>query len=352
MWHERLKYLPDQHKWLMGAGAILTVAGVAWYISAMASPTVGPHNRLYKGPSGGASAKPAARQAAAPAAPPVPLQTFEQLTPAEAQAENASIPFSALPNPAAKPFRLQAASALDRARALTCLTMAVYYEAGSQGADGEAAVAQVVLNRLRNPLFPKTVCGVVLEGADLPTGCQFTFTCDGSLGRRPSQSGWKQAQAVAERALDGYVQKSVGEATHYHTVWVVPYWQPSVVKLTRIGAHIFYRWPGGLGQPAAFLGQYAGTEPAPPAIKGFDTGLPTAEVAQIDTMAPPPPVKAAVAPPAPPVAITAQAHGVEVAALTVGPPAVVDDDAPRQRPKGYFGGGEGGAQRLPVPSQW
>jgi Cell Wall Hydrolase len=165
------------------------------------------------------------------------------------------------PNPAAQPFTLLEANPFDQIRARTCLTMAVYYEAASQGDLGEAAVAQVVLNRLRNPLFPKTVCGVVFQGSRLPTGCQFTFTCDGSLARAPDPRGWKKAGEVAARALNGYVVASVGEATHYHTIWVVPYWQSSVEKIAQIGAHIFYRWAGPLGKPAAFGGVYAGGEP-------------------------------------------------------------------------------------------
>src|SRR5581483_7016511 len=106
------------------------------------------------------------------------------LTPAQALALNAAITFSGAPNPPAAPFRL-AAGAEDRQRALTCLTQAVYYEAGFQPLAGEEAVAQVVLNRLRHPAFPKTVCGVVYDGSQRPTGCQFTFTCDGSLAKTP-----------------------------------------------------------------------------------------------------------------------------------------------------------------------
>jgi spore germination cell wall hydrolase CwlJ-like protein len=197
-------------------------------------------------------------------------QAYRQLTPQQALAVNASIPVSAEPNPAARPFRIDAADVADHANALNCLTSAIYYEAASESDDGEAAVAQVVLNRLRHPLFPKTVCGVVFQGSELPTGCQFTFTCDGSLSRRPSAEGWKRAEKIAERALGGYVMKEVGEATHYHTQWVVPYWQPTVTKLTQIGAHIFYRWSGGMGSPEAFRGQYAGFESPPQVVSGLD----------------------------------------------------------------------------------
>ena len=212
-------------------------------------------------------------------------QAYRQLTPQQAQAINVSIPFSKLPNPAALAFRIDASDVADRARALDCLTAAVYYEAASESDDGEAAVAQVVLNRLRHPIFPKTVCGVVFQGSELPTGCQFTFTCDGSLSRRPSADGWKRAQKVAARALDGYVMKQVGEATHYHTQWVVPYWQPTVTKLTQIGAHIFYRWSGGMGSPAAFHGQYAGFESPPTPISGSEQQIVAAPATAVMTVA-------------------------------------------------------------------
>jgi spore germination cell wall hydrolase CwlJ-like protein len=220
-------------------------------------------------PSPTAATRAAAPAGPAAAIPAVPPQLFESITPEQAVTLNAAVPISSLPNPAAAPFKLSDVSEFDRARAVNCLAMAVYYEAANQGDTGEAAVAQVVLNRMRNPLFPKTVCGVVFQGSGQSTGCQFTFTCDGSLSRQPSADGWRQAKLVAERALGGFVQKDVGEATHYHTMWVVPYWQPTVLKVAQIGAHIFYRWNGDLGRPAAFTGAYAGSEPITPTPAGF-----------------------------------------------------------------------------------
>ncbi len=189
-----------------------------------------------------------------------PVFKLQDVSPSQAMLINASIPFSILPNPPARPFKLTVSNDQARGQALQCLTAAVYYEAGSESDEGEAAVAQVVLNRLRHPLFPKTVCGVVFQGATLPTGCQFTFTCDGSLNREPSADGWARAQRNAERVLDGYVVKEVGEATHYHAVYVVPYWSTSLVKIAQIGAHIFYRWNGSLGSPGAYTLAYAGNE--------------------------------------------------------------------------------------------
>lgn len=173
---------------------------------------------------------------------------------------NASIPVSSQGAPAARPLRLRA-DPEDHARAVECLAQAVYYEAAYEPAEGQAAVAQVVLNRMRHPLYPKTVCGVVYQGHERATGCQFTFTCDGALARAPVEPIWGRARQAAERALAGYVVKSVGTATHYHADYVVPYWIPSLAKLTKVGTHIFYRWSGGMGLTGAFTGAYAGGEP-------------------------------------------------------------------------------------------
>lgn len=176
----------------------------------------------------------------------------------EALRINASLAYSTAPIEAARPFVLHA-SAADQAAALECLTAAIYYEAGFEPTDGQRAVAQVVLNRLRHPAFPKTVCGVVYQGAPDP-GCQFSFACDGSMAKAPAPAAWRRARSVAEAALRGNVMAQVGEATHYHTDWVAPFWAPRLAKVKQIGAHIFYRWPGSWGRPSAFTGRYAGGE--------------------------------------------------------------------------------------------
>lgn len=180
----------------------------------------------------------------------------------DAKLINASMLFSALPVTAARPFDLSNSDPLDRRRALLCLTQAVYYEAGFEPLEGRRAVAQVVINRMRHPAFPKSVCGVVYQGARAPV-CQFSFVCDGSLYRRPALGAWKQAEAVAKAALDGFVERSVGAATHYHADYVAPFWAPRLAKIVQIGTHIFYRWPGAWGSTAAFTGRYIG-EPADP----------------------------------------------------------------------------------------
>ena len=190
-----------------------------------------------------------------------------QLPVDQALAINQHIAVDSGPNPAAQPFALGKVDAATRARALECLTSAIYYEAGQESTDGQRAVAQVVLNRVRHPAFPANVCGVVYEGSTRPTGCQFTFTCDGSLTRGPALGAWQRARSVAEAALAGFVYKPVGTATHYHANYVVPYWAPTLTKNAVIGAHIFYRWAGGWGRLPAFTQSYSHREPSVDALR-------------------------------------------------------------------------------------
>lgn len=200
--------------------------------------------------------------------PPVEPIAYEALDPDAARKMNAEVPFTSTPVPAARPFHLLAAP-LDRARAVDCLAAAVLYEAGDD-ATGEQAVAQVVLNRLRHPAFPKTVCGVVFQGAERPTGCQFTFTCDGAMTRHFwTPEAWTRARAIAAAALDGAVYPKVGYATHYHTDWVVPYWSASLDKVAAVGTHLFFRWSGWWGTPGAFQRAVAGGEPAIAELAAF-----------------------------------------------------------------------------------
>jgi spore germination cell wall hydrolase CwlJ-like protein len=161
----------------------------------------------------------------------------------------------------AAPFRL-AGSGVDHARALQCLTTAIYYEAASEPDDGQRAVAQVVLNRVRHPAFPATVCGVVFQGSE-KRGCQFSFACDGAMARVPSRTAWARASRVAEAALAGSVFAPVGMATHYHTYAVTPSWNRSLVMTGVYGAHFFHRWKGWWGMAAAFRQAYLGGEPVP-----------------------------------------------------------------------------------------
>lgn len=183
----------------------------------------------------------------------------------EAEKLNAALPFSAAPVQSAAPFNAPTGgTAYDRA--LTCLTQAIYYEAGFEPLSGRRAVAQVILNRMRHPAFPKSVCGVVYQRNSTPI-CQFSFVCDGSMNRPAQASAWAAARLIATAALAGYVEASVGQATHYHANYVAPYWAPMLTKISHIGAHIFYRWPGAWGQRGAFTGRYIGEPNDPSALR-------------------------------------------------------------------------------------
>jgi len=125
-----------------------------------------------------------------------------------------------------------------------CLTQAVYYEARGEGVDGMRAVAQVILNRVRHPAFPKTICNVVYQGALHGTSCQFSFVCNGAMGARVEPTAWRRARDVAGAALEGYVMKSVGTATHFHTLSVDPMWSATMVRVATVGGHAFYQFRG------------------------------------------------------------------------------------------------------------
>ena len=206
-----------------------------------------------------------ARAAALPMLP--DAMAVRPIAPETALEINGRMPFADGPNPAARPFHYAAAGTETRQRALECLTSAIYYEAGQESREGQQGVAQVVLNRVRHPAFPASVCGVVYQGSTRSTGCQFTFTCDGSLARAPERSAWNRARDVAKAALAGMVQPAVGNATHYHANYVAPYWAPTLAKTAAIGAHLFYRWSGGWGRPAAFTQAWSGREVDPQALR-------------------------------------------------------------------------------------
>lgn len=234
------------------AGAVvLSIAGAATLLATQAS--TGRH------PLGSPSTPPAPLhlQDAPPTIAPLELLPID---PAVAKRVNADMSNAVGAGPSAAPFMVPG-SGIAATRAVQCLAQAIYYEAASESVEGQRAVAQVVLNRVRNSAFPASVCGVVYQGAERVTGCQFTFTCDGSLGRSPSRWGWDRAHTIAVAALKGSVFAPVGNATHYHADWVLPYWAPTLAKSTKIGAHIFYRWKGRWGMPFAFQGRYSGQEP-------------------------------------------------------------------------------------------
>ena len=213
------------------------------------------------------------------ASPPIPeLQIYKPLLPEEAKEENANLPFSTAPIERALPLVLPPDEILlaGRRNATDCLTSAIYYEAGNELSQGKRAVAQVILNRVRHPAYPKTICGVVYQGSERKTGCQFTFTCDGSLSRQPTRDGWEKARRIAASAISGSVEASVGMSTHYHANYVMPYWAPTLDKVSQIGTHIFYRWKGTWGRRRAFS-QTVQLDSEPSALAISDGLLPVSD---------------------------------------------------------------------------
>lgn len=134
------------------------------------------------------------------------------------------------------------------ARQLDCLTQAVYFEARGETPRGQAAVAQVVMNRVNNPAYPKSVCGVVFQGA-ATHGCQFSFACDGSMRRGLESGAWDRARHIAELVLAGAVLTDVGGATHFHTSTVQPAWGPQFLRVAQVGLHVFYRFNPHAARP-------------------------------------------------------------------------------------------------------
>jgi len=122
-----------------------------------------------------------------------------------------------------------------------CLARAIYFEARSESEMGQLAVAKVVLNRVKDPAYPKTICGVVYQGSNRPNACQFSFACDGISDRPKSRVAWAQSKRIAARALAGDQSINIlGAATYYHADYVTPKWSSSFKRLIKIGRHIFY----------------------------------------------------------------------------------------------------------------
>jgi len=147
-------------------------------------------------------------------------------------------PTQAAPTPQAP----SAEVAID-ARQQRCLAQAIYYEARGETQRGQVAVAEVIMNRVRSRAYPNSICGVVYQGSERSTGCQFTFTCDGSLNHTPRGRAWDRAQRVATAVMQGYTRPVTNHATHYHTTGVNPIWNSGLVQTTQIGVHVFYRLP-------------------------------------------------------------------------------------------------------------
>lgn len=185
----------------------------------------------------------------------------------DAKSRNDRIPMSSGPIEHLSSATGIARSGTQYETALKCMTQAIYYEAANEPIGGKRAVAQVVLNRMRHGAYPNSVCGVVYEGANQRV-CQFSFTCDGSLLRKPMAPQWQESRSVALAALAGATEPSVGTATHYHADYVLPRWAFKLGKIEKIGVHIFYRFPGYWGSSNAFNRRWSGHESIP--VLDFD----------------------------------------------------------------------------------
>jgi spore germination cell wall hydrolase CwlJ-like protein len=129
-----------------------------------------------------------------------------------------------------------------RVRELRCMATAIYFEARDEPIKGQIAVGQVIMNRIRSPYYPKTICGVVYEGERLRRGCQFSFTCTGKKNRVNELKEWAMSVKLAKQIISGEVWlPEVGYATHYHATYVKPPWRHELDRIVQIGAHIFYK---------------------------------------------------------------------------------------------------------------
>lgn len=290
---------------LIGSGVGLAL-GAAYMAGGVARATgdQARAERLAQAAAGGYSESVLQRQVAD--MDPAALQVARRHDPlaGRAEAEPAAdqpvkLPASFNPGRPAAPFHQS--GALEGSRELECLTQAVYFEARGEGPAGQAAVAQVVLNRVRHSAFPNTVCAVVYQGAARRRGCQFSFACDGSVNRARETAAWSRARRVATKALSGAVHAGIGDATHFHTINVSPNWGPRLIRTAQVGLHVFYKF-GRSAAARSYAASSAGPEP-------------TAEVYASLTSA---------AAPSTPMAVTAEYHPVAGKAEGETPKAAAD----------------------------
>jgi spore germination cell wall hydrolase CwlJ-like protein len=144
----------------------------------------------------------------------------------------------------------------DSARQMRCLAEAIYFESRSEPEAGQAAVAQVVLNRVRSGIYPSTVCGVVYQDRNRPFACQFSFACEGKSLRIGEPGPWAVATRIAEEVVSGKnYNPAVAAAVNYHANYVSPFWVGYLRRVDRIGAHIFYAMRDGVNwAPGALNG--------------------------------------------------------------------------------------------------
>lgn len=193
-------------------------------------------------PSDGKLIVAVAKPAPAPAAAPTPAPQTTVVSPLAA---------------AGRPDYASLIDPKDSARQMRCLAEAIYFEARSEPEPGQAAVAQVVLNRVRSGIFPTNVCAVVYQDRNRPFACQFSFACEGKSLRIEEPAAWATATRIAQAVVSGAnYNPKVAEALNYHANYVYPFWAPSLRRVDRIGAHIFYAMRAGLNwAPGALNGR-------------------------------------------------------------------------------------------------
>jgi hypothetical protein len=160
---------------------------------------------------------------------------------------------------AAPPHSAVELAAVQRASEQRCLAEAMYYEARGEGEEGQKAIAEVILARVESKLYPKSICDVVYQGAERKTGCQFSFACDGSLLKKKHHAAWDQAELLAAKIVNGSLRLAgrTSKAVSFHTVGVTPIWSRTMLRVTQIGNHIFYRHMPKSMRP----NQFAAVEP-------------------------------------------------------------------------------------------
>jgi spore germination cell wall hydrolase CwlJ-like protein len=122
-----------------------------------------------------------------------------------------------------------------------CLAQAIYFEARGEPIEGQVAVAQVVMNRLSDRRFPRTICGVVYQNETRRHRCQFSFACDGKSDTPRNGIAWMRAKYIASLALNGMLENVVGDSTHYHATYTNPVWASDLDPTIVVGRHKFYR---------------------------------------------------------------------------------------------------------------
>lgn len=133
---------------------------------------------------------------------------------------------------------------------LMCLALNIYHEAKNQSFIGQVAVAQVVMNRVKDTRYPNTVCEVVKQGLTykwkpsfpIKNKCQFSWYCDGKSDKPKQGKAWEDAKHVANGVYNEHLSDFVEGATHYHADYVNPSWAETKTYVMRIDDHIFYRW--------------------------------------------------------------------------------------------------------------